>query len=185
MNKFRNTVFAIAFAVSLVVLALATISGKDSRIEIFIGALGTLGQMWIAVLLYLLSREQFRFTKASADQEHRTANYDRRVELQRNFSSACKGIGFTALSEENVQKLRAHIRAIDDLFGVDAKLLADETYQAALSAKRIAQQLGHDSKAMQGDPEYRACIETFREKQRDIYLLMRDRTGVEVPAAEG
>ena len=53
----------------LATLTLSTYFGKESRADIFVTSIGALGQVWIAVMLWFLTKAQFEHGKRSSEQQ--------------------------------------------------------------------------------------------------------------------
>lgn len=162
-----------AAGVSAVLLAFATIGGKDSHADVFVTSLGALGQVWIAVMLWHLAKEQFSFTKQATDRELRSSNYERRHALLKEWSAASTQIGITDFNEVNLAALYGLPARIGQLFGSEEKGYASATCTAASDAKKrrkIVLAAGSDPSK---DDEYRGHIQRFREQQSLTYNALR------------
>lgn len=162
-----------AAGVSAVLLIYATIGGKDSHADVFVTSLGALGQVWIAVMLWHLAKQQFVFTKQAADRELRSSNYDRRYALLKEWSTSSTQIGITDFNEANLATLNALPSKIEHLFGTEEKALARATCTAASEAKKRRKIILAEGTDPSKDDEYRGHIQRFRDHQSLTYNALR------------
>ena len=167
-----------AAVASIVLLVAATIGGKDSRADVFVSSVGALGQVWIAVMLWHLAREQFAFTKSAAEREDRTSNYDRRAAVQTEWSRASLQIGYTGINEANVAALHGLLNKIEHLFGVSEKASAKEACEAASAARKRAREVASLGIKLNEDDAYRNEIDRFKAAQKATYEALKARTGI-------
>jgi amino acid permease len=81
----------------LVLLAMA--GAKDRWLEVGIAAIGAIGQVAIAVLVYRLSRDQFQFTKQMTERQHRLELYP----LRRDALRALRNLEDVAYNARRIQ----------------------------------------------------------------------------------
>lgn len=184
MKIAKDKAVLIAFAATVVLLALTTYYGKDSRTEVFVSSIGALGQVWIAAMLYFLARDQFLHSKLVAKAQDRSENFERRVTLQQQFSNSCKEIGTTKMNGENIGEMKKCIVKIGYLFGEEAKAMASECHSIAVEANKKFNEITAAGDKTRGDTELQKLVEKFRSTQHTTYRLMAANTGVTVQESE-
>lgn len=177
--KIENRHFVIAAAaVSVVLLVVATIGGKDSRAEVFVSSVGALGQVWIALMLWHLTRQQFEHSKASSEREARISSYELRAELLADWEKYSLQIGYTVINEDNVRELRRLRHRIERLFGKAEKEIATAACDAASAAVRRARLVEAPGK-LNEDAEYRGHIDRFKERRHAVWAALKDKTAID------
>lgn len=187
-SKYTKYIVSAAIVISIIVVGMAVWKGKDSGPEIFISGVGALGQVWIAVMLFILTVKQFAYQKSAdasqekkeeifADLTDRSQNFDRRYSLMDKFNEYKKRIGVRDFDLDQVRlfrTLRADMRLI---FGPDV----GETMNASLAqlttavkAEREYQELLKIDKEAAGDEEVKKSVETL-----DAYKRMANALGSE------
>lgn len=178
--KIENRHFVIAAAVvSIVLLAAATIGGKDSPAEVFVSSVGALGQVWIALMLWHLTRQQFEHSKSSSEREARISVYELRSTLLDDWRKYSLQIGYTAINEDNVKELRRLRQRIERLFGKVEMEMAKVACDAANAANKRARQLAGTQEKLNEDLIYRGHIDRFKQAQQATWVALEEKTSVD------
>ena len=90
---------------SIILILLAFLSGDNSLATNLLAAFATIAQAWVAVLMWLLSKQQHEAAESFANYTKRSENYERRYKAQEEWSKYSKEIGVTFINYENIYQL--------------------------------------------------------------------------------
>lgn len=179
-NLVQKRVLGAALATTLTLILLATVFGKDSRFDVLISAVGALGQIWIAGMLYVLAKAQFAHQQRTDQANHAMYLYPNRVELQKEFREAKREIGTTAVNPDHVNALAPLGPRIAQLFGREIGEGAKSCTTLARKALERARSLNDERAKMTQDEELRSIIKAFREAEETVYRGMTEKIRIEI-----
>jgi nitrogen fixation-related uncharacterized protein len=168
-----------AAIVSLILLIAVAIEERHSPVVPLVVALGAIGQIWVAVMLWRLTKAQFDFTKGATERQIRSSTYERRVGIILGWSQSSLQIGYTDINEENVSKLRGLLSEIELLFGLAEKEQAKAACDAARAARNRSREVRAQDAVLRDDPVYREHIDMFKEAQKRTWIALKTKTGIE------